>query len=221
MCCLLSVAHSTQQGHHESCCTSETLELAANTDDRNREKSKKVGEGEIQNGIHEAILLKWVQVQLWNACGSSSVRRLSGGHNTRSDRSQDYNQEHPRGSFLPAAPGLTPSSSLPSPESPREGYLDTAASWGRVSRHKDRGHCTYSPLRQPHLSAPAFALTFDSTCSKTKLVFLASIHSSESSNKKDAERRDPFSFWVKCWKENSQIHSKVTQTSSEEGTDQT
>lgn len=90
----------------------------------------------------------------------------------------------------------------------------------RVSRHKDRGPSTNIPLDSLTSHHQLFHWHFTAHAPKPNLVFLAPIHSTEPSNKKMLVEEISF-FWVKCWKENSQIYSKVTQTSREEGTDQT
>lgn len=131
-------------------------------------------------------------MQLWNACGSSSVRRLTGGHNTRSDRSQDYNQEdtqgaafcqqlvvsHPVRAFLPlrGIPGHCCQ--------PRD----------RVPRHKDRGPCTNIPLDSLTSQHQLFHWHFTAHAPKPNLVFLAPIHSTEPSNKKMLVEEISFSF---------------------------
>lgn len=156
-------------------------------------KAKRLERGRYKNGIHEAILLRWVQVQLWNACGSSSVRRLTGGHNTRSDRSQDYNQEDTQGAAfcqqLVVSHPVRASLPLRAPERdpwtllPAEGQSLKAQGQGPLHQH---------PLRQPHLSPPAFPLTFYSTCSKTKLGFPGTHPFHWTLKQKDAGRRDLF-----------------------------
>lgn len=120
---------------------------------------------------------------------------MTGGHNTRSDRSQDYNQEDTQGAAfcqqLVVSHPVRASLPLRAPERdpwtllPAEGQSPEAQGQGPLHQH---------PLRQLHLLAPAFPLTFYSTCSKTKLVFLAPIHSTEPSNKKMLVEEISFSF---------------------------
>lgn len=107
----------------------------------------------------------------------------------------------------------------PEPPFPWERHLDTPGSWG-TEPPESPGTRTWSlhPQTASHLST-ALTLTFYSTCSKTKLASLASSPSTESSKEKMLVGEIPFFFWVKCWKEKSQIYSKVAQTSREERTD--